>query len=181
LAYSYSGDGGSGSSTNIDRQSLISALQKYGGIKSTIQELNQQVDELQRQKKDLYGQNQKMLSILANSKPIVEFLHGSADSLSDDDNIKILAMIAFILYILYIRYIGIEKLRDGGLEEFIPLSRSAAAAGGSETISVPKLKMAVAKALTILIAKLDTKSQINEDTTIDQDTTSLINNQQNKQ
>ncbi|HET7390241.1 MAG TPA: hypothetical protein VFJ51_05410, partial [Nitrososphaeraceae archaeon] len=180
--HSYSGDGGSGgSSTNIDKQSLISALQKYGGIKSTIQELNQQVDELQRQKKDLYGQNQKMLSILANSKPVVEFLHGSADSLSNDgDNIKILAMIAFILYTLYIRYVGIEKFIDGGLEEFVPLSR-AAAAGRSETISVPKLKLAVAKALTILITKLDTKSQTNEDTTIDQDTTSLINKQQKEQ
>ena len=152
----YRGNSG-GSSTNIDRQSL-SASQKHGGIKSTIQELNQQVDELQRQKKGLDEQNQKMLSILAYSKPVVEFLHGSADSLSNDgDNIKILAMIAFILYTLYIRYVGIEKFIDGGLEEFVPLSR-AAAAGGIETISVPELKMAVAKALTILIAKLDTKS-----------------------
>jgi hypothetical protein len=90
-------------------------------------------------------------------------------------------MIAFILYALYIRYIGTEKLIDGSLDEFVPLSR-AAAAGGSENISVPELKMAVAKALTVLIAKLDTKSQTKEDTTtIDQDTTSLINNQQNKQ
>jgi hypothetical protein len=179
----YSGDGGSdgGSSTNIDRQSLISGRQKYGGIKSTIQELNQKVDELQRQKKGLDEQNQKMLSILAYSKPVVEFLHGSADSLrNDDDNTKILAMIAFILYTLYIRYVGIEKFIDDGPEEFVPLSRAAAAAGRSENISVPELKLAVEKALTILIAKLDTKSQTNEyTTTIDQDTTSLINNQQN--
>jgi predicted nucleic acid-binding Zn-ribbon protein len=177
----YSGDGGGGG-TNIDKQSMISGLQKYGGIKSTIQELNQQVDELQRQKKGLEEQIQKMLSIVAYSKPVVGFLHGSADSLSNDgDNIKVLAMIAFILYALYIRYIGTEKLIDGSLDEFVPLSR-AAAAGGSENISVPELKMAVAKALTVLIAKLDTKSQTNEDTTtIDQDTTSLINNQQNKQ
>ena len=179
----YSGDSGSGGSgsTNIDKQSMISGLQKYGGKKYT-KELNQQVDELQRQKKGLDEQIQKMLSIVAYSKPVVEFLHGSADSLSNDgDNIKILAMIAFILYALYIRYIGTEKLIDGSLDEFVPLSR-AAAAGGSENISVPELKMAVAKALTVLIAKLDTKSQTKEDTTtIDQDTTSLINNQQNKQ
>lgn len=89
-------------------------------------------------------------------------------------------MIAFILYTLYIRYVGIEKFIDDGPEEFVPLSRAAAAAGRSENISVPELKLAVAKALTILIAKLDTKSQTNDDTTtIDQDTTSLINNQQN--
>ena len=61
-------------------------LKKYGGIISTIQELNQQadklrnqIDELQRRKQGLEGQNQKMLSILANSEPVVEFLHGSDD------------------------------------------------------------------------------------------------------
>jgi hypothetical protein len=36
--------------TNIDKQSLMSGLQKHGGgIKSTIQELNQQVDKLRNQ------------------------------------------------------------------------------------------------------------------------------------
>jgi hypothetical protein len=46
-----------------------------------------------------------MLSILAYSKPVVEFLHKSdhdSDPLSNDyKNVKILAMIAFILYICY--------------------------------------------------------------------------------
>jgi hypothetical protein len=93
------------SSTNIDEQSQMSGLQKHGGgIKYTIQELNQQadelrnqIDELQRQKQDLKEQNQKMLSILVYSKPLVEFLDGSAHSFSnDEDNVKILAMIAFI-------------------------------------------------------------------------------------
>lgn len=98
-----------GSSTNADKQSLKSGrLQKYGsGVKSTIvQELNQQVhklrnqiDQLQRLKQDLDEQNQKMLSVLAYSDPVVKFLHRSDDSFSNNnDNVKILAIITFILY-----------------------------------------------------------------------------------
>ena len=122
------------SNNNIDKQSLMEDLKKYGGIISTIQELNQQadklrnqIDELQRRKQDLEGQNQKMLSILAYSKPVVEFLHGSDDHSfsNDNDNVKILAMIAFILYILYLRYVGIEKLVDDDLNKlFVRLSRA---------------------------------------------------------
>src|SRR5919198_1840554 len=70
---SYSHGGGSGESSesssitnNIDRQSLIRGLQKYCGIKTIIQELTLQIDELihqiselQTKKKDLDEQNQK--------------------------------------------------------------------------------------------------------------------------
>jgi cell division protein FtsB len=174
-------------STNIDKQSPISGLQKYGGgIKSTIiQELNQQVDklknqidELQRQKQGLDEQNQKMLSVLAKSKPLVEFLDGSDHSFSsDEDNVKILAMIAFILYMLYLSHVGVEKLADGDHNElFIGklLRAAAAAAGGEEAVSIPELKIDVAKALEALIAKLHTKSKADWDIT-------LINDQQNKQ
>jgi hypothetical protein len=38
-----------------------------------------------------------------------------------------------------------------------------AAARGGEAVSIPELKMAVVKALRVLIAKLDTKSQAKED------------------
>jgi TolA-binding protein len=74
-SYSHGGGSSSGESgdisssrTNIDRQSLIRGWQKYGGIKTIIQELTQQIDELNHQiselqtkKKDLDEQNQKML------------------------------------------------------------------------------------------------------------------------
>ena len=107
----------SSSSTGIDKQSLT-GLQKYGGKKLTaIQELNQQVDKLRNQidellsyKKDLEEQNQSMLSILAYSKPVVQFFNRSDDdhSLGNDyNNVKILATIAIILYILYLSLIHI--------------------------------------------------------------------------
>jgi cell division protein FtsB len=169
-----------GSSTNADKQSLMSGLEKYGGgVKTIIQKLNQQTDELrnqiyqlQRQKQDLKEQNQKMLSILAYSKPLVEFLDGSAHSFSnDEDNITPLTLIACILYILYLRYVGVEKLADDDLNK---LFVTAADAARGEAVSIPELKMAIGKALRALIDKLDSKSQPNEDI-------SLINNQQNKQ
>jgi hypothetical protein len=101
---------------------------------------------------------------LAYSKPIAEFLHRSDDDTISNDynNVKILAMITMILYILYIRYVGIGKLVVGDLKELVSLSRIAAL-GSEQSDSVPELKMAIAKALEILIAKLDNKSQTKED------------------
>jgi hypothetical protein len=156
----------------------VSGLQKHGGgIKSTIQELNQQADklrnqvhELQGQKQGLVEQNQKMLSIIAYSDPVAKFLQGSDQSFSNDnDNVKILAMIAFTLYILYFRDVGVEKLvDDDDLNKlFVRLSR-AFAAGGEQAVSIPDLKMAVAKTLNVLIAKLDpNKLQANKDIALD--------------
>ncbi|MGB8023165.1 MAG: hypothetical protein WCF06_02465 [Nitrososphaeraceae archaeon] len=163
-------DNNSRSSTGIDKQSLT-GLQKYGGKKLTaIQELNQQadklrnqIDELQTNKKDLEEQNQSMLSILAYSKPVVEFFNRSDDdhSLGNDyNNVKILATIAIILYILYIRYEGVGKLVTGEHKEIMPLSMAVASGGNVQSISIPQLKTSIAKALEILIAKLlDTKPQ----------------------
>src|ERR1041385_3221967 len=168
----YSGDGGSdggssSSSTGIDKQSLT-GLQKYGGKKLTaIQELNQQadklrnqIDELQTYKKELEEQNQSMLSILAYSKPVVEFFNRSDDdhSLGNDYyNVKILATIAIILYILYIRYEGVEKLVTGEHKEIRPLSMAVTSGVNVQSIPIPQLKTTIVKALEILIAKLNTK------------------------
>jgi hypothetical protein len=163
------GDGGSNNnnnnnnSTNTGKQSRASS-----GIKSStiIQKLNQQVeelrnqiDQLKRQKQDLDEKNQKMLSILAHSDPVVKFLHRSNDSFSNDkDSVKILAIIAFVLYNLYFHYVGLERLAadDDLNKSFVRLSR-AFAAGGEEAVPVPELKIAVEKSLEVLIAKLDTK------------------------
>jgi hypothetical protein len=102
-----------------------------------------------------------MLSVLAYSDPVVKFLRGLDHSFSNDnDNVKILATIAFTLYILYFRYVGVEKLvDDGDLNKLFVRLSSTVAAGGA----IPDLKTAVEKALRVLIAKLDTKSQDNED------------------
>jgi hypothetical protein len=127
------------------------------GGSTNIDKLRNQIDKLQRQKQDSEEQNQKMLSVLAYSKPLVEFSQGLDDSFSNDvDNLKILTMISSILYILYLSYVGLEKLADADLNElFIPLSR--AATRGREAVSIPELKIVVVKALRVLITKLGTK------------------------
>jgi hypothetical protein len=168
--------GGSGESSesssvtnNIDRQSLIRGLQKYGGIKTIIQELSQQIDELQTKKGELDEQNQKMLSILIYSKPIVEFLNRSDNDYSlssDKDNVKILALIAYALLVLYIRHIGIGKLLVGELKELVHVPRMAAAAAEGEAVSIPQMKAAIVHALKILITKPDTESQISKEDSI---------------
>ncbi len=183
---------GNGNRTKMDIQSLMSGLQEHGGrIKSAIQELSDhadilrnQIGELQRQKQGLDEQNQNMLSIIAYSKSLDDFLNGQ-DHLftNDEDNLKILIMIRLILYNLYFRYVGLEKLEDDDLNKsFARLSKDAtttiATAAGreeEEAVSIPELKKNVVKAIRVLIAKLNpNNSQDNEDT-------ELINDQQDKQ
>jgi hypothetical protein len=75
----------------------------------------------------------------------VLFLRGSDHSFSNDnDNVKILTL-------------------DDDLNKLFVRLSSAVAAGGEEAVSIPELKTAVEKAPRVLIAKLDTKSQDNED------------------
>ena len=110
-------------------------------------------------------QNQKMLSILVNSRPIVEFLNRSDNDYSissDKDNVKILAMIATAFYRLYIRYQGVGKLVLGEVNELAHVPRMATAAAQGEAVFIPKLKIAIVKALEILITKPHTESHSKE-------------------
>ncbi len=118
----------------IELANLFERSYRDGDGSTNIDKLRNIIDELQRQKQGLDEQNQKMLSVLAYSKPLVEFLDGSDHSFSsDEDSVKILAMIAFALYILYLRYGGVEKLADDDLNKlFVPLSRAAAVVARGE-------------------------------------------------
>jgi hypothetical protein len=160
----------------VELANLFERSHRNGDGSTNIDKLRNIIDELQRQKQGLDEQNQKMLSVLAYSKPLVEFLDGPDHSFSsDEDSVKILSMIASALCILYFRYVGAEKLVDDDLKLFVSLSKGAAVVvKGEEAASISELKMTVINALRVLIAKLDTKSQASEDI-------ALINNHQNKQ
>ena len=156
----------SNSNINTNRESLIRGLQRYGGIKTIIQELSQEIDELQTKKKDLDEQNQKMISILVSSKPIVEFLNRSDNNYSlsgDKDNVKILAMIASTLFLLYIRHFDVGKLLVGHLNELLNVPRMATAAAQGEAVSIQELKIAIGKAFEILSTKSDVEAQTSKD------------------
>jgi hypothetical protein len=125
----------------IELANLFERSHRDGDSSTNIDKLRNIIDELQRQKQGVDEQNQKILSVLAYSKPLVEFLDGSDHSFSsDEDSVKILSMIAFALCILYFRYVGAEKLVDDDLKLFVSLSKDAA--------SISELKMTVIKALS---------------------------------
>ena len=52
---------------------------------------------------------------------------------------------------------------DNDLNKLFVRLSNAVAAGGEEAVSIPELKTAVEKALRVLIANLDPKSEDNED------------------
>jgi hypothetical protein len=150
---------GVGEQDIVELANLFERSHRDGDGGTNIDKLRNIIDELQRQKQGLDEQNQKMLSVLAYSKPLVEFLDGSDHSFSsDEDSVKILSMIASALCILYFRYVGAEKLVDDDLKLFVSLSKGAVVVKGEEAASISELKMTVIKALRVLIAKLDTKS-----------------------
>jgi hypothetical protein len=85
---------------------------------------------------------------------------------SDKDNVKILAMIAHTLFMLYIRHVGIGKLLVGELNELVRVPRMAAAAAQGEAVSIPQLRVAIAKAIQILITKSDTESHTSKESVV---------------
>jgi hypothetical protein len=160
--FPYNNSSSSTSNKDTNKQTLIEDLKKYGSINSVLQELFQQanrlrgqIDELQKQKQHLEVQNQKMLYTLANSEPIIKFLHRSNDSFDiDKENVKILAFITFILNILYVSHSPTEELLDNDLVKLTGQMSRNIVVEDEQTLPIPQLKMVIIKALNVLIAKL---------------------------
>src|SRR6188472_1034688 len=104
---------GVGEQDIVELANLFERSHRDGGDITNIDKLRNIIDELQRQKQGLEEQNQKMLSVLAYSKPLDDFLNGQDHLFTNDkDNLKILIIIGLILYILYFLYVELEKLED---------------------------------------------------------------------
>jgi hypothetical protein len=70
-------DGGSSStSSSIDTQTLIAELQKYGSIKSTIEQLGREADMLRNEIASLKAHNQDILARLIYSGQIYQIYSG---------------------------------------------------------------------------------------------------------
>ena len=119
----------------IDRQSFVSELDKYGGLKSTIQKLSKESDELrkevgslQTQKRDLNMDNQRILSSLVHSRHTFDFLHGSVNSLRNEI-LGLVSIAAYITYLMKFRSLNhFQNLRlnytSGAGDEFASLTRA---------------------------------------------------------
>jgi FtsZ-binding cell division protein ZapB len=140
----------------IDMQLFIAELDKYGSIKSAIQKLKQEEDKLgkdvvslQTQKQDLDTYNQKLVFDSVNSKQIIYYYHGLVDSLRNE-TLGLFSFVALIMnYLLNLRLEELDKLN--GLAKFMPLMR----ADRGEAVPVMELKMALIKAIGVIIDKIN--------------------------
>jgi hypothetical protein len=129
-------------------------LDKYGGIKSTIEKLNHEVeklraevDSLNAQKQVLDGQVQTTISNLAYSKQIADFCNGVAESIKSEI-LRELSIIALITYTYnYIFHFQNLVTLDTNLQKFMPLIK----ADRGESVPIEGLKMSVTKAIDIMI------------------------------
>lgn len=152
------------SSTGVTMQemrSLLAELRGYGSIKSTISQLNQNVEKLKNQsnnlrleKKDLNAQIRAMSLALQNLKQIASFFSGSSMSMRNE----IIGLVSIISYITYSMNIGAQRIQNVRYEndpverEFAPL---AMAAKGEVEVDLTNLKFALKKAIDVTQKKLE--------------------------
>jgi hypothetical protein len=130
-SHSGSGRGGGGGNNPIDKQTLISELDKYGSVKAMMQALEQRNDELKKEvasqeakKNRLNSLNHRMLSSLTYSKQITYYFKGMVDSLRDEIVMRYVTL-AYVNYILNLQFQLIPKLDDALSVEFAPILRAA--------------------------------------------------------
>jgi polyhydroxyalkanoate synthesis regulator phasin len=158
-----------------DRRSLIAQLDKYSGLKPAVQDLTQQADKLtkevsslQTQKQDLQIENQKMMSSLIYSSHTVDFLNGKIYSLKNEI-MRLVSIAAFvIMYLLNPQFQDHWKLQldsdtgnsvnggspnnyNNGDQEFAVLIK----AQKGESVPIQDVKKGVAKAIEVMLSKLD--------------------------
>ena len=161
----YIGPGGIEAGIIENINSLITDLKKYGEIKRTLHQLNQEENKLrngiatlQIKRKELEVHNEQMLSTLVYSKQVVEFLDGRADSLKYA-MIELLSIIAFIMQLFYPYFEGLQKVgEDRHHNKFVALIRAAKI----EDIPTPELKTTVVEAIEVIVGRSDTKDSLKE-------------------
>jgi hypothetical protein len=159
----------------IDKQTLITELTKYGSFKAMIQPLEQKYNELKNEvasleekKKVLNNTNHGILSSTAYYKQITYYFKGMVDSLRDEIVMRYVTL-AYVNYILNLQFEQILKLDDNSiLGEFAPILRAAKLERDSSryqsddkndrdvavSSSINELKVAVAKAISLMINNL---------------------------
>ncbi len=161
----YIGPGGIEAGMIESINSLITDLKKYGEIKRTLHQLNQeenklrnQIASLQIKRKELEVHNEQLLSTLVYSKQVVEFLDGRADSLKYVI-IELVSIIAFIMQLFYPYFEGLQKLgEDRHHNKFVALIRAVK----TEDIPTPELKTTVVEAIEVIVGRSDTKDSLKE-------------------
>jgi cell division protein FtsB len=152
----------------IDRQSFISELNKYGGLKSAIQKLTKEsdrmrkeVDSLQTQERDLNENNQRILTSLVHSRHTFDFFHGSISSLRNEilGLVSVAAYIPYLMQLQFEYHQNLESNHVAGRDEFVSLTRACI---GEEPVSVQEIKKELIKAIEVMQTKLDVNDKLSE-------------------
>jgi hypothetical protein len=151
--------------TGKDRESFVSELEAYGGLKSAIQELSKQADKmrmevgsLQTQNRDLNADNQRITSSLVDSRHTFDFIRGYINSLGNE----ILGLVSISSYIacsIGLQFEYLEKLKSNNRNEFTSLSR---AYKGEESVSIQEIKKELIKGIEIMQSKLDVNDRLTD-------------------
>jgi hypothetical protein len=145
------------SSSDKDKQSFISDLEKYVGLKPTIESLTQQentltkdIDSLKNQKQELEQNNQTIFSSYIHLSRTLDFLQGAAFSLRNEIS-SLSAIYTSMMSLLKLQSHDIEKEQSTHrFNEFAALSRSSK----GQDVPIDEIKQDVLKAIEILINKI---------------------------
>jgi hypothetical protein len=145
------------SSTDKQPPQLISDLEKYGGLKSTIERLTQRGNTLTRdieflgnQKQELEQNNQIAFSGYIHLSRTLDFLQGVAFSLRNEIS-SLAAIYTYIMSLLKLQFHDLEKGKSvHRVNEFAALSRSSK----GEDVPINEIKEDVRKAIGILLNKI---------------------------
>jgi hypothetical protein len=147
-----------GSSTTDKQSQLISDLEKYGGLKSTIERLTQHENMLTRdlellsnQKQELEQNNQTIFSSYIHLSRTRDFLQGAAFSLRNEIS-SLAAIYTSMMSLLKLQFHDIEKQQSTHtFNEFAALSGSSK----GQDVPIDEIKEDVIKAIEILMNKID--------------------------
>jgi hypothetical protein len=145
-------------------------------------EIKKEVDSLEAKKNELNNRNHRMLSTLAFSEQIMYYFKGMVDSLRDEILMRYVTL-AYVNYMLNQQFQLIPKLDDALSGEFAPILRAAklesdsryhyeknnnnrqnddaddviasSSSSSSSSSSTNELKVAVARAISLMINNLN--------------------------
>lgn len=144
--------------SSLNGRSLIDDVRQYGDIKSAINRMTQQYDNLRielsllgTQNRQLYSDNQNLTLRLENLKKIVDFFSGSIHSLATEI-IRLFSVIAYAnMFLLKTHYVEpYENGNESKIDIFTPLIKSAR----GEAVPLSELKKAVSKAIEVLLVNI---------------------------
>jgi hypothetical protein len=148
-----------------DRQSFVSELEVYGGLKSAIQTLSKQSDKmrmevgsLQTQNRDLNADNQRILSALINLRHAFDFMQGLVNSLRNEI-LGLVSIAACIASSTKSQFDYLENLKSNNGDEFVSLCR---AYKGEEGVSTQEMKKELIRAIEIMQSKLEVNDRLTD-------------------